>query len=174
MPRRLGAFADGLGDDADLIDARSERHEAVAADAAVGRLQSDDAAERGRLAHRTAGFRAERRGNHARGDGGRGAARRAAGRRATDPTDCAPDRTPSARSTSPSRTRRGSFCRRCGSRTHAGARRRWHRTARRSSPRISRRAGRRHVGRDDVVLHRDRHSVSRHRERREETRSTSD
>src|SRR5947207_2635858 len=34
----LRGFADGLRDDADLVDARSERHQAVAADAAVRRL----------------------------------------------------------------------------------------------------------------------------------------
>src|SRR5207248_2007242 len=43
--KEVGAFANGFGDDADLIDARSERHQAVAADAAVGRFESDDAAE---------------------------------------------------------------------------------------------------------------------------------
>ena len=46
----------------DLVERRREGDEAVAADAAVGRLQADDAAERGRLPDGAAGVGAERHG----------------------------------------------------------------------------------------------------------------
>ncbi len=46
----------------DLIERRGERDHAVARDAAVGRLDADDAAERRRLADRAAGVGAERAG----------------------------------------------------------------------------------------------------------------
>ena len=45
---------------ADLIERRRERDQAVARDAAVGRLHADDAAERGGLADRAAGVGAQR------------------------------------------------------------------------------------------------------------------
>ena len=48
------------GERTDLIERRRERDQAVARDAAVGRLEPDDAAERGRLADRAAGVGAER------------------------------------------------------------------------------------------------------------------
>ena len=46
---------------ADLIEARGEGDQAVARNAAVGRLEADDVAERGRLADRAAGIAAESR-----------------------------------------------------------------------------------------------------------------
>ena len=48
------------GEGADLVERRREGHEAVAAHAAVGRLQADDAAQRGGLADGAAGVGAER------------------------------------------------------------------------------------------------------------------
>ena len=48
----------------DLIERRRERDQAVARDAAVGRLEADDAAERGGLPDRAAGVRAERERHH--------------------------------------------------------------------------------------------------------------
>ena len=70
---------DGAAEDADLIERRREGDETEAAHATVGRLHADDAAERGRLAHRAAGLRAERDADDARRDRGGRAARRAAG-----------------------------------------------------------------------------------------------
>src|SRR5258706_11609145 len=64
---------------ADLVERRAESDEAVAADAAVGRLDADDAAEGGRLPHRAARLRTERRGHRAGGHQRRGSAGRAAG-----------------------------------------------------------------------------------------------
>ena len=74
---------------ADLVERRGERDDAVAADAAVGRLEADHAAERGRLPDRPAGVGAERERRHARGHRRRGAARRAAGHARRGPRDCA-------------------------------------------------------------------------------------
>ena len=62
--------ADVLGDRADLVERRGERDQTVAGDAAVGRLEPDHAAERGRLADGAAGVRAEREMGHVGGDGG--------------------------------------------------------------------------------------------------------
>ena len=62
----------------DLIERRPVRDEPVARHAAVGRLQPDDAAERGGLTHRAAGVRSER----ARRDAGRNRRRRSAARAA--------------------------------------------------------------------------------------------
>ena len=56
----------------------SERHESAARYAPVGRLQSDDAAERGRLADRPAGVTSERSRRETCGHTGRRAARRTA------------------------------------------------------------------------------------------------
>ena len=64
---------------ADLVEAAGERHQTVAADAAVGRLQPGDAAQAGRLANRAAGVGADRQRRHRRRDAGRGAAAGAAG-----------------------------------------------------------------------------------------------
>ena len=61
-----------------LVERRGVGDDAVAADAAVGRLDADDAAVRGRLADRAAGIGAERAETLARGDRGGRAARRAA------------------------------------------------------------------------------------------------
>ena len=52
---------DAAGERPDLIERRREGDEAVPRDRAVGRLDSDDAAERGGLADRAAGVGAERR-----------------------------------------------------------------------------------------------------------------
>ena len=86
--RRIGAgdhrqrergIADGPGQRTDLIERRGERQQPVARDAAVGRLQPDDAAQRRRLADRSAGVGAERERRHAGGDGHRRSAARSAG-----------------------------------------------------------------------------------------------
>ena len=63
----------------DLIEAAGVGDEAVAADAAVGWLDADNAAERRGLADRAAGIAAERDGHDASGDGCRAAAAAAAG-----------------------------------------------------------------------------------------------
>ena len=95
----------------DLIERRGERQQAVARDAAVGRLEADDAAEPGGLPNRSAGVRAERERHHPRRH------RRALIRRsirqacASRPTDSSTGRARNSRSTSPSRTRRGWSCR---------------------------------------------------------------
>ena len=62
-----------------MIERRTERDQAVPRDAAVGRLQADHAAHRGRLANRSAGVGPERQRRDARRDGGRRSAARAAG-----------------------------------------------------------------------------------------------
>ena len=113
----------------DLIERRGKGQQAVARDAAVGRLQPDDAAERRRLTDRSAGVGAERE-RHAcrprRPPPTRRSIRRACGRA---PTGCAPGRTPSSRSTSPSRTRRSSSCRRSRRRRPRAAVTSWRRRA---------------------------------------------
>ena len=105
----------GIGDRraerTDLVEARRERDEPVAGDQPVGRLHADHAAERRGQADRAAGVGAERERQRSprrprprcrpttrrRLGWGRAGSRWA--------------RTPSSRSTSPSRTRRGSSCR---------------------------------------------------------------
>ena len=62
-----------------MIVGERVRHDAVTADQAIGRLESDDAAQRGRGTNGAAGIRAERGRHQARGDADCGAARRAAG-----------------------------------------------------------------------------------------------
>ncbi len=99
-------------DRSDLIERRREGEQAVARDAAVGRLEPDDAAERGRLADRAAGVGAERERDHAarrRRPPSRRSIRRGS---APSPTGSASGRTRSSRSTIPSRTRRSWSCRR--------------------------------------------------------------
>ena len=64
----------------DLIERRGEREQAVARDASVGRLQPDEAAERGRLADRSAGVGSERGRHQAGGDRDRRSAARPARR----------------------------------------------------------------------------------------------
>ena len=51
-----------VGQRADLVEAAGERHQPVAADAAVGRLHPGHAAQAGRLADRAAGVAADRQG----------------------------------------------------------------------------------------------------------------
>ena len=71
-------IADGFGEGADLVERRGESDEPETRDAAVGRLEAHAAAERGRLADRAAGIRAERGEGLIRRDDRRGAAARAA------------------------------------------------------------------------------------------------
>ena len=70
-----------MGERADLVERAGERDQAVAADAAIGRLEADHAAKRRRLADRAAGVGAERQrdqsGRDRRGRATRGAARHA-------------------------------------------------------------------------------------------------
>ena len=68
-----------LGDRADLVKRRRERHETVAGDPAVGRLEPHDAAAGRRLADGAARIRAERRDALARCHRGRRSAARSAG-----------------------------------------------------------------------------------------------
>ena len=74
--RRVG---DGVGERPDLVEARREGDQAEPADRAVGRLDADDAAQRGRLADRAAGVRAERERREVGGDRRRRTAARPAG-----------------------------------------------------------------------------------------------
>ena len=69
---------DGARERPDLIEARGEGDESVARNAPVGRLESDDVAERGGFANRTAGIAAKRHRRGEAADGRRAAARRAA------------------------------------------------------------------------------------------------
>ena len=103
---------DGGGERADLVEARGEGDQPVAADRAVGRLDADDAAQRRRLADRAAGVGAERQRREAGGHGGGAPARRAARAPGSGRAGCGSGRRPSSRSTSPWRTRRGWSCRR--------------------------------------------------------------
>ena len=96
---------DGARQRADLVERGGEGDQAVAADPAVGRLEADDAAQRGRLADRAARVGAERERRElgaAPPPPSRRSSRRA---RARDPTGCGSGRTPSSRWTSPWRTR---------------------------------------------------------------------
>ena len=94
-----------------LVQRGGERDHAVAGDRAVGRLQSDDAAQRRRLTDRPAGVRADR----PRREAGRHRSRRpsagAAGNTLRVPRVAHDRRSRSSRSTSPSRTRPCSSCR---------------------------------------------------------------
>jgi hypothetical protein len=67
------------GHRADVIEREGERHDAAAADPAVGRLHPGDAAHRRGVADRAAGIGAERGGEEPGGEAGAAAARRAAG-----------------------------------------------------------------------------------------------
>ena len=80
--RRVGDVA---GQRPALVQRGGEGDHPVARDRAVGRLQADDAAERGRLADRAAGVGAERAGGEAAGDRRRRAAGGAAGDAAAVP-----------------------------------------------------------------------------------------
>ena len=146
---------------ADLIERRRERDQAVARHAAVGRLQADDAAERRRLADRAAGVGAERERRHA-ARRPRPPIRRSS-RPACDraPTDCAPARTPSSRSTSPSRTRRSWSCRRSPRRPLRAASTTVASYGGTNVLEDPRRGGRADAARAEVVLERDRHAGQR-------------
>ena len=74
----VGGVLHGPRERADLIERRAEGEQAVARDAAVGRLEADDAAERARLADRAAGVGAERDRRQAGRHRDRGAAARPA------------------------------------------------------------------------------------------------
>ena len=76
-----GGVLDRVGERTDLVEARCERNQPVAGDDAVGGLHADDAAQRRRLADRSAGVRAER----ARGEAGGHRGRAATGRTARHP-----------------------------------------------------------------------------------------
>ncbi len=76
----VGGVLHGPRERADLVERRAEGEQAVARDAAVGRLEADDAAQRRRLADRAAGVGAERD----RREAGRDRDRRAAARSARD------------------------------------------------------------------------------------------
>ena len=83
-------LAHGARHRADLVERRSVRDEPVARDAAVRRLDADDAAERRRLTNRAAGVGAERHRHRAGRDQRRRAAARAARRAGLRPRGCAP------------------------------------------------------------------------------------
>ena len=70
--------ADAVRHHADVVEARSERHHAVAAHAVVARLQPVNAAVTRRSRDRPAGLAGERAETHAAGHGRRGTARTAA------------------------------------------------------------------------------------------------
>ena len=80
--RRVGDVA---GQRPALVERGGEGDHPVARDRAVGRLQADDPAERGRLADRAAGVGADRAGGEAAGDGRGRAAGGAAGHAAAVP-----------------------------------------------------------------------------------------
>ena len=101
-PRRV---VHGPAEDRDAIERRAERDEAEPAHPAVARLDADDPAEARRLAHRAAGLRAQRGGHHAGRHQRRRAARRSARHAGRVERMLARGRTPSARWTSPWRTR---------------------------------------------------------------------
>ncbi len=65
-----GAVLDVAGHRTDLIEGGGEGDDAVAADPAIGRLEADDAAVRGRLADRAAGIGSQRGRGLAGGDAG--------------------------------------------------------------------------------------------------------
>ena len=96
---------------ADLVERARRRRRRRSARRAVGRLQPDDAAQRGRLADRAAGVGAERERRHGRRPPRRPSRRWSRPARARDPTGCGSGRRPSSRSTSPSRTRPCWSCR---------------------------------------------------------------
>ena len=134
-----------------LVERRGEGDHAVARDRAVGGLEPHDPAERGRLSDRAAGVGADRPGCQLP------AATEAAeppdeppGTRVAVPRVAAPGRSPSSRSTSPSRTRPCWSCRAPGRRPRRGAAPPWPCTAagsprgcasRRCSARPARRRG---------------------------------
>ena len=94
-----------------LVQGGREGDHPVAADGAVRGLEPDDAGERGGLADRAAGVRADRPRRRAAGDDGRGAAGRAAGDARGVPRVERRVRRRSSRWRSPSRTRPGWSCR---------------------------------------------------------------
>ncbi len=157
--RRIG---DRRGERTDLVEARRERDEPVARHEAVRGLDADDTAERGRLADRAAGIGAESQRGELGGDRRRAAARRAARPRGWGRAGCGWARTPSSRSTIPSRTRRGSSCRHDGA---GGDEPFDHGRVVGRLPAVEdpRRARRGHAPRAQVVLERDRHAGERAR-----------
>ena len=100
-----GGVVHRTAEDRDAVERRSERHQSEPAHASVARLHADHTAEAGRLADRAAGLGAERGGHHAGGRPARPSRRTIRRVPGSDRADAAPGRTPSARWTSPWRTR---------------------------------------------------------------------
>ena len=75
-----GEILDAAGEPADGVEGRGQGVHSVAVDEAVGRLEGEDAAERGRADRRSSGLGSEGERDHTIGDGGGGAAGRSAGR----------------------------------------------------------------------------------------------
>ena len=120
--RRVGHVA---GERAGLVERGGERDHPVARDGAVGGLQADDPAQRGRLADRAAGVGAERPRREPGRDRGGAPARGAAGHARAVPRV---EHRPVGRSSrwrSPSRTRPGWSWRAAAPRPPRGARRPW-------------------------------------------------
>ncbi len=103
--------ADRLRERADLVEAGREGDDPVARHRPVRGPEADEAAERRRLLDRAAGVGAERPGGETRLRRRLPSRRRSRRARGLDPTGSASGRTPSSRSTSPSRTRPCSSCR---------------------------------------------------------------
>ena len=110
-PEQHGRVAHAARERADRVERRRERDQPVPADQPVRRFQPDHAAERRRLPDGAAGVGAQRPHGLARRDRGRRPTARCRPAPCRGPTGCGRARTPSSRSTSPSRTRRSSSCR---------------------------------------------------------------
>ena len=82
------AVAHREGERPDLVERRAERDQPVPRHRAVGRLEPDHAAQRGRLADRAAGVGAERERREPGGDGRRRSAAGAARDTVGSPTGC--------------------------------------------------------------------------------------
>ena len=123
--RDEGRVLDGADERADLVEGRGERHEPVAADPPVGRLEADHAAQGRRLTDRAARVGAERDGHHAARPPRPRTRRRSRPARGPGPTGCASSRTRCSRWTSPWRTRPCWSCRPRSRRAPRAARRRW-------------------------------------------------
>ena len=88
VAQQQGGVGDVAGQRPGLVERGGEGDHPVARDGPVGRFQPDDAAQRGRLADRAAGVRAERPRGQAGGDRRGAAARGPARARACGPTGC--------------------------------------------------------------------------------------
>ena len=156
----VGGVLDGARERPDLVERRAEGEQAVARDAAVGRLEADDAAQRGRLADRAAGVGAERD----RRQAGRHRDRRAAARAAGDAVERPRVAGDAERRVLGRRAHRELVAVGLAEDDRAGrlealdGRRRVGRHEALEDPRGGRR---RHVARAEVVLHRHRHAEQR-------------